>query len=239
MPLCTDNAETACLDNLQFFFFRLFLVRIVELTITLAHSLNFFAYFGKSARLFDYVALDTLLSQPLFCKIFRVTAKQNIRTASGHVRCDRDCAKATRLRNNFRLAFVVFRVQNIMFDTVAEKQTGNLFRFFNGNRTDENRLTFFVTLRDFADDCHLFSLFRLVNFIALINTTDRLVCRNNDNVKRIYGTEFTFLRLCRTRHTRKLFIETEIILERNGRKSFILLANFNAFLRFDRLMQTV
>ena len=182
---------------------------------------------------------DALFAQTFFGKIFRIAAQKDIGTAARHVGGDRHRAESARLRNDFRLAFVVLRVENVMLHAVADEKARKFFRFIDRYRTHENGLSFFVTFDNLAHDRLFLCLFGSVNAVAHVVALHGQVGGDFHNVERIDRAEFAFLGLCGTRHARKFFIKTEIILEGDRRVGLILFAHFNAFLRLDRLMQAV
>ena len=241
MPLRADDAQSAGLDDLLLLFVRLFLIRLIELVVAVTDALCFLivAEIDERSRLFDDLVLYALFTETLLGKIFRVAAQKNIRSAPGHVGRDRDCAEAPCLRHDFRLALMVLGVEDIVFDAVANEKTGNLFRFIDGDRADQNGLTLFVPLDDLTDDRLFLSFHGRKDPVVHIHTADGLVGGDLNDIERIDRAELPFLRLGGTRHTRELFIETEIVLERNGGVGLVFLAHLDALFRLDRLMQAV
>ena len=124
-----------------------------------------------------------------------------------------------------------------MLDFVFKKPSRNLFRFFNRYRTDEDGLSFFVTLDYGVDDSLDFPLFRGVNNVGHIDSLHGFVCGDFENVKSVNSSEFFLFRFRRTRHTRKFVIQTEIVLERYRRVSFVFVSDRDVFFRFDSLVQ--
>ena len=73
----------------------------------------------------------------------------------------------------------------------------------------------------------------------MVDTANRAVRRHDNNREIVNLDELVFFRLCRTRHAAEFAVHTEIVLERNRRERLGFALNFDAFLRFDGLMQTV
>ena len=65
-----------------------------------------------------------------------------------------------------------------------------------------------------------FSLFGFIDHVVFIYTRNRLVCGYFNNVQLVYFLEFRLLGHGGTRHTRKLVVKAEEVLERNGCKGF-------------------
>ena len=92
---------------------------------------------------------------------------------------------------------------------------------------------------DFSYYCIIFFFLGLIYSIIIINTCNRLVGRNLYNVHSVYFPEFLFLCKCCTCHTCFLGIFVKEVLECNCCKSSALSLNFNMFLGFNSLMETV
>ena len=114
---------------------------------------------------------------------------------------------------------MIFCVQNIVLDALFLEQRAQGLGFFNGNGADQHRLTLCVALGNVVDDGVELCSFGLVDDIIHILTDDRLVGGDLNNVKIIYLSELGLLGHGGTRHTRKLGIKTEEILEGNGGQS--------------------
>src|ERR1700687_3602869 len=75
---------------------------------------------------------DSLLHALLLGHEFGITAKQNIRAAAGHIGSDSDSAFAPGLRNNFRLAFVVLRVEHyVILQSLFLEKLGKALRLLD------------------------------------------------------------------------------------------------------------
>ena len=96
-----------------------------------------------------------------------------------------------------------------------------------------------MTFHDFlADGIPLVGLAH-VDFIILVLSGYRLVGGNNHYLKAINFVELHSLGFCSTGHSRKLVVHTEEVLEGDGGQGSVALGDFNVFLGFDGLMETV
>ncbi len=121
VALGTEYAKSARLYNLLLFRVRFLFVICVQLGIARAGSLFFFRKLSVrvgDCNLYHFVVV-ALLAHTLFGKIFGVAAQKNIRSAARHVGCDCNRVKSARLRDDFRLALVVFCVQYVVLNAVS------------------------------------------------------------------------------------------------------------------------
>ena len=85
----------------------------------------------------------------------------------------------------------------------------------------------------------VFAVLRLVDGIRQVLADHRHVGRDADDIEIVDRPEFLFFGQGRTGHAGKLFVHAEIILEGDRRQGLVLLFDLDAFLGFDRLVQTV
>ena len=112
MTFGTQNAKTACLDNLLLFGIRLCLELCIQLCIARPCLLLFLGELpvGIGEGNFYHIVVKPLFPHTLFSEVFGVTAKQNIRTTACHVGCNGYSAKPACLGNYLCFTFVVFSV---------------------------------------------------------------------------------------------------------------------------------
>src|SRR5262249_9711797 len=67
------------------------------------------------------------------------SAEDDVGTAAGHVRGDRDCAFAARLGHDFGFALVVLGVEHLVLDATLIEQPGDALAFFDRDGTHEHR----------------------------------------------------------------------------------------------------
>ena len=96
-----------------------------------------------------------------------------------------------------------------------------------------------MALDNVIDDCVELRGLGLVDEVVHVLSYHRLVRRDLHDVKRIYLLELLALGHCGTGHTGELVIESEVVLECNGRESLALVLNVDTLFCFDRLMQTL
>ncbi len=112
------------------------------------------------------------------------------------------------------------------------------FRLFDGDRSDQHRLTAFAAIFNCFHDRRIF-LFRCpVNLIVGINTGNRNIGGHLDDFKAVDFEKFVCLCGGRAGHAGKFFIEPEIILEGDGGECLVLRLDRYLFLGFQRLMQS-
>ncbi len=99
-------------------------------------------------------------------------------------------------------------------------------------------MSFTVGTFDFVCDSSKLPVHRFEDQVRHIVSNDRLVRRNRYDVHVVDVTELFFLRLRCTGHSGKLRIHPEEVLVRDRRKGHGFALNLDAFLRFDRLVQT-
>ena len=96
-----------------------------------------------------------------------------------------------------------------------------------------------MTFDDLVDNRIELALFCLEYNVRVIDSDNRFVGRNSDNVQLVDLSEFFFFCHSRTGHTRKLIVQTEIILICNCSNGFGFSCDFNAFFCFNSLMKSV
>ena len=82
-----------------------------------------------------------------------------------------------------------------------------------GNPQDIYTPEHYKAFDNFINNSGVFTLFRAVNLIVVVDTDNRLIGWNGDNVQLVDFLEFSFLSHSCTGHTGELIIKTEEILE--------------------------
>ncbi len=163
----------------------------------------------------------------------------NVGAAAGHVRRNRDRARLTGARHDFRLLHMILGVQHVVRNFFTLEHSAEQLARLHTDRADQHRLLPRVTIFDLVDDGIVFLTPRLVDAIVGIFALHWPVRRNDVDVELVNVVEFVRLGLGRASHTGELFIKPEIILNRNGGQRLRLAIDLHAFLCFNRLMQTV
>ena len=110
---------------------------------------------------------------------------------------------------------------------------------FHTCSTNQDWTTGIYHLFNFFDNCFVFLALCFVNAVIHVVSDDRAVCRYFNYVKFINVPKLTGFGACRTCHTSKLVVHTEIVLKRYSCKSLRSSFNLYVFLCFNCLMQTV
>ena len=92
---------------------------------------------------------------------------------------------------------------------------------------------------DLFDDCLDLACFSLKDLVFVVDSLDRLVGRNLDDIQPIDLLKLFCLGEGGAGHTGQLVVEAEIILEGNGRQCLRLLPHWHVLLGLDRLVQTL
>ena len=88
----------------------------------------------------DAAALMSLRSEDMEASEFgHPFAQFDVRSASGHVGRDGHLSGLTGLGDDLRLPFMIFCIQNVVFDPRPGQVFAQKFRFFDGNRSHEDR----------------------------------------------------------------------------------------------------
>ena len=114
-----------------------------------------------------------------------------------------------------------------------------MLRLFNGNGTNQYRLSFLVAFLDFLYYGIPFVRFVQVYLVVFILAGYRLVCRNCNYIELVNLVELNCFCCGRTSHAGKLCVHAEKVLECDCCKSPVPLCYLEVFLCFDCLMQTV
>ncbi|CCZ52503.1 uncharacterized protein BN771_01198 [Clostridium sp. CAG:75] len=166
-------------------------------------------------------------------------AKLNIGTTTGHIRCDRNGTLLSGIRNNLCLQLMELRIQDFMRNACFLKFSTQILRSINCDRTDQNRLPLLVSLYNVSNNGIELVLFGLIYCIIIVNTRNRLVGRDFNNVHLVNLTELFFLSQRSTGHTGFLLVFIKEVLERDRCQCFTLSLDLNMLFRLDRLVQTI
>ena len=240
MPFCTQNIQTACFLDRHCFFLDFLTEFAVQFLIFFSGCQYFFIVgIGVTDGFCDDFFRICFLPHFCSCQKFCITAQHNIRTTTSHVGCNGNCTQLTSLCNNFCFLCVILRIQDFVLDTLLLQHCGEQFGFFNGNRTNQYRLSFFVAFNNLFNDGTILCSFCPVNQIVPVNSLNWSVGRDCDNIQLVNFPEFVFFRHGSTSHTGELVIQTEIVLECDCCQSLTLSSYLHMFLRLNCLMQTI
>ena len=125
-----------------------------------------------------------------------------------------------------------------MLDSARLQKLGELLGLFDGNGADKHGLSLFVALLNPVADSVQLSVDVLVYSVVVVHADYGLVGGNLDYVQLVNLTELVLLGHSRTRHTRELFVQTEEVLERDGRKGLAFVVDFYALFCLYRLVKS-
>ena len=126
-----------------------------------------------------------------------------------------------------------------MRDPAASQHLREVFGGLDRDRADEDGLARLVALRDVLEHGGELRFDGLEDVVVLVEAGDRRVRRDLDDVEVVDLDELLLLGLRRARHARELLVEAEVVLERDRRERDVLLADPDALLRLDRLVQAL
>ena len=167
------------------------------------------------------------------------TAEHDIGAAAGHVGRDGDHLRTTRLRDDLGLARVLLGVQHLVRKLLLLEMPRQHFGVLDRGRADEHRLPALVAILDVIDDGVDLFLERPEHEIVLVPANHREMRRNHHRFEVIDLLELERLGVRRAGHAGEPLIHPEVILKRDRRQRLVLALDRNAFLGFDRLVQSV
>ena len=176
---------------------------------------------------------------PSLGEIIGVAAELDVGAAAGHVRRDGDRTQLARLRDDLRFLVVELGIEDVVLDAALGKQLGDVLGLVNGHRAHQHRLPFLVAGDDLFDDCAVFAFGRFVNEVVVVLADHRPVGRDLHDVERVNFAELVLFCQRRAGHAGELFIQTEVILEGDGRLRLVLALDLHALLGLDGLVQSV
>ncbi len=170
---------------------------------------------------------------------FGIAPKQDVGAAAGHIGGDGNRAFASSLSDDLGLALVVLGVQNDVLDAFFLEKLRKPLGFLDGGRAYQHRLIPFVEALNFIGRREVLFFLRAINHVGMLDAEQRLVGRNDHDLELVDLVELGSFRFSRTRHAGQLLVHAEVILEGNGGEGLVLALDLDAFLGFDRLVQTV
>ena len=126
-----------------------------------------------------------------------------------------------------------------MFDLTHAQHTAQQLGYLDRCRTHQYRTACFDHLDYFFDDGIVFLALGAIDTVVHIDTGDRLVGRDNDYIELVDVPELACLGLGCTGHTAQLVVHTEVVLERDGRKSLGSSLDLDVLLGLDSLVESV
>ena len=166
-------------------------------------------------------------------------AEHDVGAAPGHVGGDRHAATLAGVGDDVGFLLVQLGVEHGVLNTHLVELSAQPLALLDARGADEDRLSLLVSLGDLLDHRSVLAFLALVDEVGFIKTHHRLVRRDRYDLELVDLVEFLGLGECGTGHARELVVEAEEVLEGDRGEGDRLLLDRNAFLRLDRLVQTV
>ena len=166
-------------------------------------------------------------------------AQNDVRSAPRHVGGDSHRARLARLRHDERLALVLLGVQDFVGDSPPPERVAERLRLVDVRRSDQNGLPRAAALLYLADDRAVLGGLVFVNQIGQVFPNHRAVGGYRHYFQLVDFVEFLRFGGGGAGHAGQLFVEAEVVLERDCGVSDGLRANLRALFRLYRLMQPV
>ena len=134
---------------------------------------------------------------------------------------------------------MVLGVEDHVADALALEQLRQQLGFFDGDGTNQHRLALGMALLDLLDDRAKLARLGLVDHVGVVLADHRLVGGDLDHVQGVDALKFLQLGHGRAGHAGELAVQTEEVLEGDGRKSLALACDLHALLGLNGLMQAL
>ena len=132
-----------------------------------------------------------------------VATQQNIHTATSHVGGNGDSTHSTRLRNDRRLARVLFGIQHFVFNSTLLQLAGQHFTLFHTHRAHQNRLALFMAGHDVINHRRKFGLFGLEDQVGFVGAHHLAISGDRHDIQAIGVHQFGCFGLRRAGHAGK------------------------------------
>ena len=169
----------------------------------------------------------------------RIAAEQNIGSTACHVGGDSHHAEAACLRHDLGFALVELGVEHHVAHALSLQNSRETFRLFDGRSTDQHRLLLLVKDRDVVGYCFVLFFLGAEDHVGIFKPAHQHVSGDDHNLELVNLFEFGCFGFRCARHATQLFVEAEVVLERNRGQRLVFLADVDAFLGLDGLVQTV
>src|SRR6266487_1490833 len=184
----------------------------------------------------DVVNALGMLTQNTIKVAFCVATQQDVGTTTSHIGSNRYSSATSGLRHNLRLTLVIFRIQNVMRNTLQIEQMREMLRGLDRRGSNQYRLALLVTLLDLLNHRFEFRIACAVDQVCHVLADHWLVGWNNDHIQLVDFMELFSLSESGTGHTCQLLIQTEVVLERDRCQSMVLTLYNDAFFGLDCLV---
>ena len=168
---------------------------------------------------------------------FDIAAQFDVGPSSCHVCCYGDGAELARFRNDLRLLLVLTRIQDIVGQFLLSEHFRERLGLFNACRAHKHWLALLMRRLYLIDDGRVFLPGSAVDGIVVVLPHDWQVRGDFNNPQAVDLLEFLGFGRRRPGHAGELFIQAEVVLERDRGKRQVLRLYRAPLLRLDRLVQ--
>ena len=168
-----------------------------------------------------------------------VAAEQDVRAAAGHVGGDGDHAEAAGLGDDLGFLLVELGVEDDVAHAFSLEDVGEQLGFFDAGGADEDGLLGGVQALDLIGDGEVLFLRGAVDDVRIFDAEHLAVGGDDDDVQLVDLVELGGFGLGGAGHAGELFVEAEVVLEGDGGERLVFLADGDAFLGFDGLVQAI
>ena len=126
-----------------------------------------------------------------------------------------------------------------MTDALALEDFGEEFGFFDAGGADEDGLLLRVEAVDFVSDGEVFFFRGSVDDVRVFDALHLAVGGDDDDVEFVDLVELGGFGFSGAGHAAEFFVHAEVVLEGDGGEGLVFLADGDAFLGFDGLMEAV
>ena len=226
MALGAQDVQPSCRHHLFMFFLDLLTELLDEFT-------------RQFVPLRVIIFIFKLFFRQTFRQMFGIAAEHDVRSAPGHIGGDRHGLVPSGLRDDVRLAFVIFGVQDLMGDPLLLEYFRKHFGFLDGDGAYQNRLAALMEFFNLGDNGVKFLFDRFVDAVRVIDALQFTVGGHGHHIEVIDLLELVGLGVRGTGHAGEFLIHAKIILEGDRRQRLVLAFDFDAFLGLNGLVQPV
>ena len=143
-------------------------------------------------------------------------SKLDVRSATGHVRGDGYGPGLTGVCNDVGLTFVLFGVQHLVLDALAQEECGEVLGFLDRGGTDQDRPFLLVHCRNLFDDSGELRPFVEVDDVLLIVPDHRPMGGNDDDLEAVDLGKLFRLGFGGSGHAGEFVVDAKEVLEGDG-----------------------
>ena len=188
-----------------------------------------------AARVIDDLALGGQV-----CQLdLEVATQLDVGATTGHVGGNGHGSRLTGLRDDVCLALMLLGVEHFVGDALLLEQACQELGGLDRGGADEHRLATCGAVLDVLDDGLVLVLLRQVDEVLLVLADHGPVRGDDHHFQTVDLQELRRLGIGRAGHARELLVEAEEILEGDRGDRLVFLADVDAFLGLDGLVQAI